>query len=142
MPKISQYPTTTTLQDGDLFDVSVDNLDGTYTSKSIRKDDLETEIGGALTNVYNTDGALDSDRDFDLDGYSLTFLGVTNGIGIGASPNSDVCLDLSSQNELGMALPNGQTASRPASPTTGFIWFNTTTNQFEGYNGSAWVLIG
>ena len=33
----------------------------------------------------------------------------------------------------------GTTAERPASPTTGFIRYNTTENRFEGYNGSAWL---
>ena len=46
MPKISQYTPTTTLTDDDLFDVSVLNLDGSYSTKSITKADLETAIGG------------------------------------------------------------------------------------------------
>lgn len=33
----------------------------------------------------------------------------------------------------------GTTAERPASPTTGFIRYNTTENRFEGYNGSVWL---
>lgn len=33
----------------------------------------------------------------------------------------------------------GTTAERPASPTTGFIRYNTTENRFEGYNGTVWL---
>jgi hypothetical protein len=36
-------------------------------------------------------------------------------------------------------VPVGTTAQRPGTPVTGMIRFNTTSGQFEGYNGSAWV---
>jgi Chaperone of endosialidase len=38
-------------------------------------------------------------------------------------------------------LPSGSTAQRPASPSAGYIRYNTTTGKFEGY-GSAWGNIG
>lgn len=38
----------------------------------------------------------------------------------------------------GLFLPVGTTAQRPASPVTGQIRFNSTTNVVEVYNGSAW----
>ena len=37
-----------------------------------------------------------------------------------------------------ITLPKGTTAQRNASPVTGMTRYNTTTNKFEGYNGS-WV---
>ena len=36
-------------------------------------------------------------------------------------------------------LPAGTTAQRPASPATGMVRYNTTTSQYEAYNGSSWV---
>ena len=39
-------------------------------------------------------------------------------------------------------LPSGTTAQRDASPSAGFIRFNTETTSFEGYDGSAWGDIG
>jgi len=36
-------------------------------------------------------------------------------------------------------IPVGTTAQRPASPSQGMIRYNTTTNHFEGYDGSAWI---
>jgi len=39
-------------------------------------------------------------------------------------------------------LTSGTTAEQPVSPTAGMIRYNTTTNNFEGYNGTAWGLIG
>jgi hypothetical protein len=38
----------------------------------------------------------------------------------------------------GLYLPAGTTAQRPASPATGQIRFNSTTNAVEVYNGTAW----
>ena len=36
-------------------------------------------------------------------------------------------------------VPNGTTSDRPSSPSSGQLFFNTSTNMFEGYNGTAWV---
>jgi len=40
------------------------------------------------------------------------------------------------------SLPAGTTAQRPATPAAGQFRFNSTANQFEGYNGSAWGSVG
>ncbi len=39
-------------------------------------------------------------------------------------------------------LPAGTTAQRPGSPSSGNMRYNSDTNSFEGYNGSAWGSIG
>ena len=39
-------------------------------------------------------------------------------------------------------IPAGTTAQRDASPSAGYIRFNTTSTQFEGYNGTVWTNIG
>lgn len=39
-------------------------------------------------------------------------------------------------------LPAGTTAQRPGSPTSGNMRYNSDTNSFEGYNGTAWGSIG
>jgi hypothetical protein len=41
-------------------------------------------------------------------------------------------------------LPTGTTAQQPASPVTGTVRYNTTSNEFEGYSGAspAWKSIG
>jgi hypothetical protein len=41
-----------------------------------------------------------------------------------------------------MLIPKGTTAERPASPVNGEIRYNTTTSQFEGYQGGAWGQLG
>lgn len=39
-------------------------------------------------------------------------------------------------------LPTGTTAQRDGSPAQGYIRFNTSTTQFEGYDGSGWKSVG
>jgi hypothetical protein len=41
-----------------------------------------------------------------------------------------------------MLIPKGTTAQRPVSPVNGEIRYNTTTSQFEGYQGGAWGQLG
>jgi len=41
-----------------------------------------------------------------------------------------------------LTVPGGTEAQRNASPAAGMIRFNTTINQYEGYDGSAWTSIG
>ena len=64
-----------------------------------------------------------------------------------ADTASNVSVDVAAANGVlsyadsstgGMFLPTGATAQRPASPTTGMMRFNTTTNAVEVYNGSSW----
>lgn len=49
MTKISQYPTTASMQGTDLYDISVDNFDGSYTTKSINYTNLLAQIQSDLT---------------------------------------------------------------------------------------------
>jgi len=39
-------------------------------------------------------------------------------------------------------LPAGTTAQRDVAPAPGFIRWNSTLNQYEGYTGTAWAAIG
>jgi hypothetical protein len=38
-----------------------------------------------------------------------------------------------------LVLPAGTVAERPTTPVAGTMRFNTESNKFEGYNGTAWV---
>jgi hypothetical protein len=40
-----------------------------------------------------------------------------------------------------MLIPNGTTAQRPTG-AAGYLRFNSTTGEFEGYNGTAWASVG
>lgn len=51
-------------------------------------------------------------------------------------------LDVSGSGGSGaMKVPTGSTAQRPA-PVAGMVRFNSSTQTFEGYNGSSWGAIG
>lgn len=39
-------------------------------------------------------------------------------------------------------IPVGTTAQRPGTGATGYLRFNSTISQFEGYNGTAWSSVG
>ena len=40
-----------------------------------------------------------------------------------------------------MLIPKGTTGNRPTG-VSGYLRFNTTSNEFEGYNGTAWASVG
>ena len=56
----------------------------------------------------------------------------------GNPPDASAMLDVVATGK-GMLIPRMATGSRPASPATGLLIFNTTTNFFEYWNGSAWI---
>lgn len=41
-----------------------------------------------------------------------------------------------------ITLPNGTTGQQPGTPTAGMVRFNSTTNKFEGYDGTEWGPLG
>jgi len=41
-----------------------------------------------------------------------------------------------------LVVPSGNTSARDASPSSGFIRFNSELSQFEGYNGTEWGPLG
>ena len=71
--------------------------------------------------------------------------GITsNMIGFGAITNNHLATNSITQDKI---MPTtdytmvavGTTAQRPAAPAPGMVRFNTTTNKFEGYDGTSWV---
>lgn len=58
---------------------------------------------------------------------------------IGGSVNATVTLEVGSTDAI--LLPKGTTAEQPTG-VAGYLRFNTSTNQFEGYNGTAWASVG
>jgi len=57
-----------------------------------------------------------------------------SGVGIHYDANGQVILDTSNV----MLVPKGTTAQRPVFPSNGHLRYNTTTNEFEVYQDSAW----
>lgn len=74
---------------------------------------------------------------------SLTDAAHTNNFGLATKADPDFTGTVDSAGDIVMGgtgalkLPNGTNAQRPTA-ATGQIRFNTTSTEFEGYNGSAW----
>ena len=56
------------------------------------------------------------------------------GLGLKLDINNHAVVDTTST----ILIAKGTTAQRPSSPTNGYIRYNTTTNEFEGYQNGAW----
>jgi hypothetical protein len=61
-----------------------------------------------------------------------------NRLGVGTSSPA-VTVAISATDAI--LIPNGTTAQRPTG-AAGYLRFNSTTTQFEGYNGSSWASVG
>lgn len=81
--------------------------------------------------VYaTTGGALADSVNLTFDGTTLALTGVLT-----------VTQDSTFSSTGALKISSGTTAQRP-SGTAGQLRFNTTTNEFEGYNGTAWASVG
>lgn len=60
-------------------------------------------------------------------------------VNIGGATSATVMLEIVGTDA--MLLPKGTTAQQPTG-VAGYLRFNTTTTQFEGYNGTAWSSVG
>jgi len=57
--------------------------------------------------------------------------------------NTNLATKVAKTADTGSAnIPVGTTAQRDGSPAQGYFRFNSSTNQFEGYNGTAWGAVG
>jgi hypothetical protein len=70
---------------------------------------------------------------------SPTFTGTVVAPTVTGTTSGNVPLNPTGVSAMLPAIPQ---ASRPASPTAGYIHFNTTAVAFEGYNGASWGSIG
>ena len=71
-------------------------------------------------------------------------MSIFGNVGIGTlAPDASAILDITSTSK-GFLPPRMTTTERDAiaSPATGLTIYNTTTNQWEGWNGSSWAILG
>jgi len=119
------------------------------TANVYSKEEVDVKVSGAITDLVGTAGsALNtlgelSDALGDDANYAAT---ITTALGNKAN-SSDVTTALAAKvsktSSTGSAqIPVGSTAERNESPTQGDFRFNSTTNSFEGYNGTAWGAVG
>jgi len=74
--------------------------------------------------------------------WSGTALAVTGTVAVTGALTAT--LDSTFSSTGAVTLSKGTTGQQPASPVTGMLRYNTTTNQFEGYSGAspAWASVG
>jgi len=115
--KITDYPTTTTLIDEDLFDTSKWDGVSAFTSTSIKWEDILKEIQIDLTfnNLYNNNGTIGTGRTATLTD-SLSFV------------SGQVIAAASATGYASLNIPSGVD---PTVPVDGDLWFNGTELYFR-----------
>ena len=104
------------------------------------------DIAATLTDSVAADGQTPMTGDLDLNTHKIVNLvaGTVAGDAIEfAQFKTPTFTGNVTMTSTGFALiPAGTTAERPVSPANGQIRYNTTTAQFEGYQGGAWGQLG
>lgn len=105
-----------------------------------------TDIASALTDSVAADGQTPMTGNLDMNTNKI--VGLVAGTAAGeaiefAQFSTPTFTGNVTMTATGFALiPAGTTAERPVSPVNGQIRYNTTTAQFEGYQGGAWGQLG
>ena len=100
--------------------------------------------GSILTVANFTDSSLTSGRvTFAGTGGNLTDSAnlTWNGTTLAVTGALTATLDSTFSSTGALTISKGTTGERPT-PTSGMLRFNTTTTEFEGYNGSTWASVG
>ena len=104
------------------------------------------DLAAALTDSVAADGQTPMTGNLDLNTHKIVNLvaGTASGDAVEfAQFKTPTFTGNVTMSSTGFALiPAGTTAERPASPANGQIRYNTTTSQFEGYQGGAWGQLG
>lgn len=113
---------------GNLQDASGLTWDGTnFTATQVRSSGLTS---GRVT-FAGASGLLS-------DSSNLTWNGTTLAITGALTATADSAFSSTGS----LTISKGTTAQRPGSPASGMLRFNTTTSEFEGYNGTTWASVG
>jgi hypothetical protein len=109
-----------------------------------------TDIATALTGSLAADGQTVATGNLDLNSNKIVNLaaGTVAGNAVeysqftGAFNNPTFTGTVSMTGTAYVLIPSGTTGQRPVSPANGYMRYNTTTAQFEGYQGGAWGQLG
>ena len=105
-----------------------------------------SDIASALTDSVAADGQTPMTGNLDMNTNKIVGLvaGTASGEAVEfAQFSTPTFTGNVTMTSTGFALiPAGTTAERPVSPVNGQIRYNTTTAQFEGYQGGAWGQLG
>ena len=102
------------------------------------------DIAATLTDSVAADGQTPMTGDLDLNTHKIVGLvaGTVAGEAVEFVQFSSAFVNPTFTGTGFMLIPKGTTAERPVSPVDGEMRYNTTTNQFEGYQGGAWGQLG
>jgi hypothetical protein len=102
------------------------------------------DLAAALTDSVAADGQTPMTGNLDLNTHKIVNLvaGTVAGDAIEYAQFTAAFVNPSFGGTGFMLIPKGTTAERPVSPVDGEIRYNTTTSQFEGYQGGAWGQLG
>ena len=102
------------------------------------------DIATALTNSVAADGQTPMTGQLDMNGQKIKNLaaGTTTGNAVEYDQFVASFVNPVFTGTEFMLIPKGTTAERPVVPVDGEMRYNTTTDQFEGYQGGAWGQLG
>lgn len=103
-----------------------------------------TDIATALTGSLASDGQTPATGNLDMNSNKIVNLaaGTTTGDAVNYTQFLAAFVNPTFGGNEFMLIPKGTTAQRPAVPVDGEMRYNTTTSQFEGYQGGAWGQLG
>ena len=105
-----------------------------------------TDLAAALTDSVAADGQTPMTGNLDLNTHKIVNLvaGTASGDAIEFAQFKTPTFtgDVTITSTGFVLISAGTTAQRPVSPANGQIRYNTTTSQFEGYQGGAWGQLG
>ena len=94
-------------------------------------------VAGSNTQVqFNNSGVFGASANFTWSGTSLAVTGT-----VAVTGALTATLDSTFSSTGALSISKGTTGQRPT-PASGMFRFNTTTVEFEGYNGTAWASVG
>ena len=97
-------------------------------------------VAGSNTQIqFNNSGVFGASANLTWSGTTLAVTGT-----VAVTGALTATLDSTFSSTGAVTLSKGTTGQQPASPVTGMLRYNTTTNQFEGYSGAspAWASVG
>jgi hypothetical protein len=108
----------------------------TNTTFSSADQYTKSEVDQRITNVIGTAGAA-------LDTLGELSDALNDDANFASTVTTALAGKVSKTSNTGSAnIPVGSTAQRDGTPAQGYFRFNSSTNQFEGYNGTAWGAVG
>lgn len=117
-----------------------------FLATSNNLSELSATASTARTNLGLGSIATQAANNVSISGGSVT--GITDlavadgGTGASTATNAKVNLEVITGSTGSARIPSGTTGERDGSPGAGYFRFNSTTTQFEGYNGTAWGAVG